>query len=553
MLEKSQLKDKIKLLIDAAKKWGWVFLLLLGLSPQSFATDYINGVYQWEFLSGQAWPGGYRRDTGKPEELIWARNEYSDEFYERINNALPEAKINEAFLTDDSGSTLSLIEDAEVFVTFIHEGAGYRNAFGYFSYPTGNPPTSREEVDVSIVFPNLSYPHLANGHRVSLGNFNAGTTVGFFIAANGYSWWTGVKDSPVPYYYSLSGLNPERDPGLKQHVVLLYDEEVQEVIMGFEDLPREWGDNDFNDAVFSVKATPDSAIATGTLVEMPQVNDSDADGIADAQDEFPNDYRRAYSSYFPNREDWVTLAYEDNWPKLGDYDMNDLVIRERLQTIYSSKGGISAINISGFIDARGASNHNGFALRLLHRAPELIESAELVIKGETFSKVPEAYQSDAVIQVWANSTTMTQTGESGQCSHFNTHLHCTQFASVPFELDIQFSEDIVGLLHSDLDFFIFRTDNRGHEIHFTGYPPTDLADPYLFGRQADDSNLATGRYYKSEQNLPWGLKLNSQWQYPREYIDVLWAYPDYQSWVESSGTAKQDWYIEPGRQTHVYQ
>lgn len=526
--------------------------MLVAVALSSNARDMTNGVYEWQFLSGQAWPGGYNRNTGKPDSLVWARNEYSADFYERINNALPESEINEAFLTDDSGSTISLVEDAEVFVTFIHEGAGYKNAFGYFSYPTGNPPTTKEDVNVNIAFPNLSYPHMANGHRVSLGEFDAGTTIGFFIAANGYSWWTGVKDHQIPYYYSLSDLNPEHSAELRQHVVLLYDNEVQEVIMGFEDLPRTWGDNDFNDAVFSVKATPGTAINSDELVQMPDVDDSDADGVPDDQDEFPDNHRRAYSSYYPNDEDWVTLAYEDNWPKLGDYDMNDLVIRERLQTIYSAQGGISAIRITGFIDARGAANNNGFAVRLIGQQPAAIEQAKLVIDGQTYNKSPENYQTDAVIQLWSNSTEFTQTGESGKCSLFNTNTSCAQFSPVPFSFDIQFVEDTNGLLHSDLDFFLFRTNNRGHEIHFAGYAPTDLAHPWLFGTHADNSNAETGNYYKSDQNLSWGLKLNTNWEYPREYIDVLWAYPAYQTWVESSGAQEQDWYMEAERQTHIY-
>ncbi|MBE1298604.1 MAG: LruC domain-containing protein [Alteromonadaceae bacterium] len=516
------------------------------------ARDMVNGVYQWQFLSGQAWPGGYNQNTGKPDDMIWARNEYSNEFYERINNALPESQINEAFLTDDSGSTISLVEDAEVFVTFIHEGAGYRNSFGFFTFPTGNPPTTKDEVDVTIVFPNLSYPHMANGHRVSLGNHSAGTTIGFFIAANGYSWWSGVKENRIPYYYSLSDLNPEHTAELRQHVVLLYDDEVQEVIMGFEDLPRTWGDNDFNDAVFSVKATPTTAIDTDVLVEIPEVNDSDADGIPDEQDEFPNDYRRTYSTYYPNANDWVTLAFEDNWPKLGDYDMNDLVVRERMQTIYSADGGISGLKITGYIDARGAANANGFGVRFLDRSPDILESATFTIDGNNYNKSAEDYQSDLVITMFSNAKVYTQTGQSGKCSLFNTNESCASFDPVPFELDLRFENDISGLLHSDLDFFIYRANKRGHEIHFAGYPPTDLANPYLFGRNADDSDPNADRYYVSEQNLPWGLKLNTNWDYPREYIDVLWAYPAYEDWVESGGSLAQDWYIEAGRQTHVY-
>jgi hypothetical protein len=153
---------------------------------------------------------------------------------------------------------------------------------------------------------------MAKGHRLSLGIFDTGTSIGFFIAANGFNYFTGVKSKSGPYYYSLQDLNPENDPDLRQHAVLLYDEEVAEVILGFEDLPRTWGDNDFNDAVFSIKSTPESAIEKDNLTKVPNVNDSDADGVPDEQDEFPNDYRRTYSSYFPSQNGYVTLAYEDN-------------------------------------------------------------------------------------------------------------------------------------------------------------------------------------------------------------------------------------------------
>ena len=511
-----------------------------------------NGDYVWSFLSGQPWPNGYNRNTGKPNNLVWARNEYSDEFFERINNALPERQLNEAFLAGDEGNTITLSEEAEVFITFIHEGAGYRNSFGFFTFDAENPPQTQEDTNVTIVFPNLSYPHMTNGHRLSIGTFPAGTSIGFFIAANGYWWYSGVKDFAVPYYFSLNSLNNEPTEALKQHTVMLYDEEVSEVIIGFEDLPRSWGDNDFNDAIFSVKSTPSTAISNENLTTMPDVNDSDADGLSDELDEFPDDYRRAYSSYYPNASDWVTLAFEDNWPSVGDYDLNDLVIRERLQTIYNADGGISGFKLTGFIDARGASKRNGFGLRILDSTPDLIAEMSITIDGVNYEKTVEAFQSNAVVQMWRDTHVFTTTGGSGKCSHFNTVKTCPSFDPVPFELDVYFDGTRASLNHSDLDFFLFRTNKRHHEIHFAGYPPTDLFSPFLFGKGADNSDPNENRYFKSTDNLPWALKINSEWNYPREYIDVLWAYPQYEQWVESSGTEATNWYSDTSRLTHKF-
>jgi Cellulose binding domain. len=521
-------------------------------SHKSNATEMVDGQYIWNFLSGQSWPYGYNQSTGKPDQLAYARNEYPTDFFNRIANALPEAKVNEAFLTGDQGSNITLQEGGEVSVTFLHEGAGYRNSFGFFTFDKNNPPTTREEIDETIIFPNLSYPHLTNGHRVNLGYFEAGTSIGFFIAANGFWYDTGVKPFAVPYYYSLKHLNPDPTDELRQHNVLLFDEDVAEVIIGFEDLPRSWGDNDFNDAVFSVKASPSTAIQTASLVKIPEANDSDADGIADSEDEFPNDYSRAFSSFFPSQTDWVTLAYEDNWPDMGDYDMNDLVVRERMQTTYDANGHISGVIIHGYIDARGASQHNGFALRLMSVAPSQLANASLNIAGKVYEKNAEAGQSDLVIALWQDSHTYTNTGESGSCSHFNTKADCATFDPVAFTLDISFSNAPPQLNHSDLDFFIFRTDFRGREIHFANYPPTNLFDSSQLGKNDDTSNPETNRYFKNASNLPWALKVTTNWCYPKEYIDVLWAFPEYETWVESSGQTAQNWFHSSARNTHYF-
>lgn len=529
-----------------------MLISLLTLSGTN-AVEKVNGQYVWRFLSGEPWPNGYDQNIGKPLNLTYARDEYSSEFFDRINNALPEKELNEAFITDDAGSTIYLEEDAEVFVTFIHEGAGYKNSFGFFTFDLNNPPQSIEDITETIVFPNLSYPHMTNGHRLSIGHFEAGTSIGFFIAANGFWWDTGVKPYRTNYFYSLQHLNPESDPELKQHTVTLYDEEVSEVIIGFEDLPRTWGDNDFNDAIFSVKSTPSTAIDASELNIIPSINDSDADGVADAQDEFPDDYTRTYSTYYPSQDSFVTLAFEDNWPKVGDYDMNDLVIKENLRTTYNAEGLVSGFIMNGYIAARGASTRNGFGLRILNQPPSLIGEASIVIDGTSYGKYAEDYQTDAVITLWSNTHKFTETGGEGKCSHFNTVKSCGVFNPVPFTLDVKFDGGITSLNHSDLDFFIFRTNKRGHEIHFAGYPPTDLFDTTIFGRHADTSDPDTGRYFKNAENLPWGLKITDEWTYPREYIDVLWAYPAYEQWVESSAQLQTTWYKESNaRSTHIF-
>ena len=535
------------------KQFSFSFIsILILLSYSTLATEQENGDYVWQFLSGQPWPVGYEQNIGKPDNLLWGASEYTTDFFARINNALPESDLNEAFITDDCGSIVDLDEEAEVFVTFVQESTGYKNSFGFFTFDRDNPPQTSAEVMETIVFPNLSSPHMARGHRLSLGTFPAGTSIGFLIAANGFDYYTGVTSEETPYYYSLSYLNPEEDPTLRQHTVMLYDEEVGEVILGFEDLPGTWGDNDFNDAVFSIKTSPGTAIHDESLTNVPNVNDSDGDGLIDSLDEFPNDYRRAYSSYYPNEDDFVTLAYEDNWPKLGDYDFNDLVVKERFQTTYDASGLVSGFIIQGFISARGGAKANGFAIRLVDIPASQVEYANFNINNNTYEKTPEWNQTDAVISLWRNSKTYTNTGVTGQCSLFNTNKNCAEFAPVAFTFDVKFTNGLLSLNHSAIDFFIYRTDDRTFEIHMPGYAPTDWFNFARFGTESDTSDVSQDRYFRSTTNLPWGLKISDEWAHPREYIDVLWAYPDYEEWVESSGGLSTAWYKTSTRKSHFY-
>ncbi|WP_052713027.1 LruC domain-containing protein [Pseudoalteromonas rubra] len=164
-----------------------------------------------------------------------------------------------------------------------------------------------------------------------------------------------------------------------------------------------------------MKSSPASAISALNLTVMPEQNDSDADGIEDELDEFPNDFNRAYSQYFPSAQGVTTLAFEDNWPARGDHDLNDLVVKQRIRMTYNADNQISGFIINGWITARGAAYQNGFGLRLMNSEPGLIKQASLTIDGQSFDKTAESGQSNAVLSLWSNTHVFTTTGQSGQC------------------------------------------------------------------------------------------------------------------------------------------
>jgi hypothetical protein len=165
-----------------------------------------------------------------------------------IEALLPEREVNSAFTASSVDPNLRLREDAGISVTFITEGAGYKNSFGYFLFDEDNNILSRE-----TIFANASMTggggSLRPGDTVDLGVFEAGTNIGFWLQGNGYN------DPNGHTYYTLDQFNPDG----KRHVAIMADVLNERIVLGIEDLFN-LGDRDFNDVVFTFEATPFSAL-----------------------------------------------------------------------------------------------------------------------------------------------------------------------------------------------------------------------------------------------------------------------------------------------------
>ena len=170
-----------------------------------------------------------------------------------IQELLPESSqgdINPAFISNSTDPNIHLMQEAGISVTFIDEGAGYKNSFGYFVYDDDENILYQE-----TIFANASKSgaggSLVAGDTLDIGRFDAGTNIGFWVQANGYN------DPNGHTYYSLDQYNPD---GLR-HIAIINDPENQRLVIGFEDLYN-LGDQDYNDVVFTFTADPYEAIDT---------------------------------------------------------------------------------------------------------------------------------------------------------------------------------------------------------------------------------------------------------------------------------------------------
>jgi LruC domain-containing protein len=495
----------------------------------------------------------------------------SSDLLNKISTALPERKnvtlTNPDYIANDDGANISITETGEVFVTFLHEGAGYKNGFGYFTY-TGDKPTSRDEIDEIVLLPNASFFNSggdANGMRVgdtlSLGTHSAGTKIGFFVIANGFHSSYGIKpwQSEDWVFYTLKDLNKEVDTNnenLNAHTVMLYDDESGNIVLGLEDILRtnQGCDHDFNDLIFMVTATPSTAIDNSQMTVLPENQDSDGDGVLDSNDDYPNDSERAFDVFYPSEEGQGTLAYEDNWPVEGDYDLNDLVVKYRYMETRNSLGRIKALNVVYTLTARGASRANGFALALNNIQSNTSYEAQLSIDNATATVLLSEEDSSHLNFVLASNTETLMPTPAG-CNFYNTDSDCPLAPEIKVEFDLTFTDAKTRTQMGNAPYnpYIYATFDRGREVHLPNHKPSSRADSARFGSGDDDSNLFDfSKTYETNANLPWALNMPYSWLHPTSGDNIVDVYGNYRNWAESGGLISTDWYTNNYNSNRVY-
>lgn len=275
--------------------------------------------------------------------------------------------------------------------------------------------------------------------------------------------------------------------------------------------------------------------------------DTDNDGISDLLDEYPNDPTKAFNNYYPSSavDGKATLAFEDNWPKKGDYDLNDLVISYQYKIVTNAQNKVVQVNGDFYLNATGGGYYNGFGVEFPLKASQ----AKNVVGG-----VLEAGQENAVIILFTN---MRQ-----EMENWNTKPNDP--TSEPIRYQISF-DDISGTQLKDFGLgvynpFIWNGSNgfgRGYEVHLPGMKPTSLADQSLLGKDDDDSQVSINRYYLTSNGLPWGINIPvNSFDYPNEMSNIFRAYLKFPGWAQSGGTKFTDWYVNKSdgfrNNDHIY-
>lgn len=521
--------------------------------------------------NNRSYPDGYLvlgdwDAKGRPDYLKESRYDVPGKFVKSIRNYFENTGGQEFpvayphLFGPDADMDIHVIKDTEVNLVMLHSGAAYHNTVGYYTYPTNNPPASRDDVKNKVIaFPRITAtwqtgdntPGAFYGDQVQLKYWNeqtgafedkfpAGTSIGWFIISdatrnanrNVVDNITGNETKATFYstskdfaYYSQANTFLVEDQYKQRVAGLLYDQDTKHLIsLTFEDRMSNTLSNNFYDAGFFVHIVEANAITPPPV--LPPVDGGD-DPV--------------YTSYRGR------LSFEDLWPSKGDYDMNDMVIDYESKQ-YTAFGSYNLVKIVDTFKPvhNGAQFTNGFGYQLMGRFVEngkavdrfveasaiksiTIEPKEYVSKFmqgrtlEPFQANPTIILFDNLKEVLAKDVTFTVTIE------LNGNGVYDRYARPPYN-----------------PFIIIETGKgRGREVHMVNYPPTSLADMSLFGTANDESDPEQGLYYVSSLDYPFALLCPNNFRWPTETTPISKAYPKFSKWVESGGTSEQSWYNYP--------
>lgn len=238
-------------------------------TPDSFPASSIGERYQYLGTIGA---------NGIPDYL--ATNEtLASDYINRIQNGLPEGNsvpnLNPNYIYSGYDTNVIVETTTNISVTFIDENTNYKNTLGFYTYDINNPSsTVPSPEDITVIFPNASKTRsdggLIAGNTVNIGSFPANTGIGWVLLADG--WDNNTIDSGLWQIYSDSDYNPECDETLRPHNILLADTANETIVLGFEDIRRDYlgADHDFNDVLFHIKADQYSALKTTNIPELTE-------------------------------------------------------------------------------------------------------------------------------------------------------------------------------------------------------------------------------------------------------------------------------------------
>lgn len=370
-------------------------------------------------------------------------------------------------------------DETAVVLTALRGWTCWNSSLGYYYYRYDQAPASLKDVKVYAVFPNTqmiwnngslqaSPQGIKEGTAVQLKyfddpeypkgkNFPKGYYIGFILACNAWNtYFTGFNSYTLTegfYASSTKGFSTKVNSGIDVRTAMFKDKNSN-IAIAFEDF---MDDQNFTDVVFSLKANPE-------ITNVPPVDEDLNTTI----------------------EKTGVYAFEDEWPKAGDYDMNDVLVQYTYQKVFNIFNEILSESFTFktlYNKSTVFTNGLGFILSNEGNA----QSIEYFIRKENEKDFTVASEADKFTRE-SNAIILTDNVKTNPNAEYK----------VTFKYGDKNSNK---KQETSIDAFIYRPSKEGNrlEVHCPMKKPTSKVDTSLFGQYEDCSKPNEGIYYVSNQ------------------------------------------------------
>ena len=442
-------------------------------------------------------------------------------------------------------------KDAKVYLRYVCGKSSSMGTLAYYCYPADVSLTKKyiESLPKALVFANtLDESWDANNSSLERGTciqlkyinpqgkimdeFPKGTRIGFVLYNNGYRKEIGADNrnfnTKYPFY---STPVPNGGEQFGHTASFTYTDDGHDMILvGFED----WtDDNDYNDFVFNVTGVEGTNFREDKIVTIA------------------GDVTRG------------TLAFEDNWPNEGDYDMNDVIVKYKSETYYkrttylgTSKVEYSKEKVNDTYELvwTGASYKNGFGYKV--DAGDDITSISVSRENKKVSDPTIETEPDGakVIILFTNAKK-----ELGIENVSPEDMVGMSIKKVTFTVETAYNEEItsgqIPVFKDKAPYnpFVLTAGKRSHEIHLIDKAATSKMNTKLWGTGNDVSNPNLGQYYHNKIYWPFAINVDASgnnqdaWSIAdklsqHEGVRIDNSYPNFVKWANSKGTQFTTWW-----------
>lgn len=536
------------------------------VTQQGVATDeqiygkWLTPLGSWNSRSGRP---NYFVKPGEVDPNLLCTSEEIRGLYSALSEALDANKgCNPEYR---NSADLTLEKESEVTITMLGGSTCWNSSLGYYYYMGDSKPTNLQDLKIIMLLPNTQdgnwkkmtskmdyngnigvtpgdairlvyYPHINNGGDLSEATtmFPKGIKIGFILKTNGwgmqgsdycikgvtegnraYNVWEASTDGlsycrpfgtpgQAPYQYA----NPN---GESRSAKFAYNAPNGDryAIISFEDACN---DQDFDDVIFALKPV---------------------------------------SSFTPlnDIEDKITTTrgvylFEDLWPSVGDYDLNDVVVDFKHEKKMSKKKDVET-NFKMYQETFYLTTYqnyvtlkSGLALKLnTPVTPSNIVMKKIVHGTTEVVDANYAVRTDGVV-VLTNDV--------------KAELGTTYILELNYSVGQENSEI------ASIQPFVFRKDgaDKTWEVHIPFEAPSASMNFDYFGKDDDASYPEQGRYFVRAGDYPFaaflfGADINIfkgtilKRENESKKIDEI--YPNFLKWSASKGKQFADWYLHPAQ------